>query len=527
MGKAKQRRRKVKERYGKVNECCEKVKERYGKVNECCEKVKERCGKGFLYIWRIENFDYCWHKTGEQLESPLFHIDSSKKSLWRLWLYPRGEDDGEYISCFLFRVEGGPETVDVDFELSLSVGDSLLVPSASFLKIYLFKINEKEGEKCFIQRRKVFADKEAQKNGFTLTLGCRILNKEGDSFEGTVYYERSTIAVEHISDLYIFDDYADLDPVSNRAIEVQPLLEDDPLISINLSNFEENLTVKIYPKNCEKIKYAFCKILIVKNWANESPIEHKRFWIGKIKTDVKRYHIPLPETEKTNPDDGKNSQKTIFFRYEFAYTTGVEYSNYELKDCGTDLSIRKLFIPNPNENVEVSKLPHVLTVLNVLESAYKDKSFVDVKIQTKTKSFPSHKAFLCARSSKFRHNLKSNMETFEIKNFDADTIRRFLLFMYTDRADHLSWTIAIKLYSMADEFGVKLLKEKCRGYLESKCDFNNISELLILADIFQDFVLKAYIEKYIDEESEFYLSKMVKYLSKTNRKSLWNMTVHD
>ncbi|GBN42972.1 hypothetical protein AVEN_243530-1 [Araneus ventricosus] len=471
---------------------------------------------GFDFSWHIENFDFCWHKTGECLESPSFWINESLETSWRLCLYPRGEDDGEYISCYLFREEGGPEVVDVDFELYLNVGDSIVKHPTSFLKIYSFKSFQREGLKCFAPRREIFAPMAAQKERFTLTLGCRIFNVDEVRFNETKHFARTTIVMERLSGTEAFDDQTDLEPENCKDMEVKPLLENDPLIGINLSCFQESLVIKIHPKSCEKIKYAICKITLIQEWKNGSPIEYVQSWIGKIQAQMWRCHAPYQETESVKLGFEFIPSKTFILHYDFAFSTGDELVCNSLMDHKAYLKMPKFSFPEClNMKLNTSKC--IPTALDALKSLWTSGSFSDVVIENQNASFPSHKALLCARSSK----IKCCMTTPSAQNIpfsDADLFRKFLLFLYTDDVGDLSWVSAIQLCRIAISFKVEILEKKCKTYLTDVLDVEKAGLLLALAEEFRDSHLKAIAESYILTYDDLvFNTQMWKLLSKNKK----------
>ncbi|KAF8777731.1 TD and POZ domain-containing protein 3 [Argiope bruennichi] len=458
--------------------------------------------RGFIYEWRIENFSFCWHKTGEYLESPIFHTESSGETSWRLRLYPRGEDDGEYISCYLFRSEGGPEVVDVDFELFIFVGGILIRPPMSFDKIYSLKNGETEGEKAFVRRKEIFSRQVAHKEHFTLVFGCNIFNEGGKRLEEGKHYGRTTIAMEYISGMEINDGDELINSENHPDIEVKPLLEDNPFISINLLYFNESLVIKIHPKNCEKIRFATCKITIIKHWEKENPIVHFRYWIGEMKEDIWRYDLPLPQKD-AEQDAETSVQKTFFLHYNFGYSIGVEYSSNELNDYGTDLWIEDFSLLEPPPKFVKNEEPSgYLTAVETVKSLYTSNSFTDLNIGTRKKTCSAHKAILRARSSKLYEMLKDNPESIEILNFKDDVVRRFLEFLYTDNVEDLFWPVTIELYQMAAVYKVDLLRQICVKFLKKNLNFKNVSELLSAAVTCEDLPLKGYVQKYIIEHDE-------------------------
>ncbi|GBN33448.1 hypothetical protein AVEN_130442-1, partial [Araneus ventricosus] len=352
-------------------------------------------GKSVTIKWCIENFQFCWHKTGERLESPSFNVDFLSGTSWRLWLYPRGEDNGDYLSFYLFREEGGPDVVDVDFQLLLISTESFNESPGQNLNWYSFKIHQREGLKFFASRWEVFAAKQVQTNNFVLGLRCTFFNRERDGSGNSEQLLITRIGMECIYGAEICDDLIDLDPHFNKDIEVKTMLEDEPFMNLNLSYVEESLVIKILPVSCKKIKYAICKITVIKNWGKESPIKHIRSWIGEIKADTWRYCVLLPETESSKPDlktDKAFPDKTFFVHYDFAFSTGDMIAISGWEECiRYAKTVNVFFHPYLGVNIKTAK-----SALDSLVENYRSQSFVDVNVETKTKTFPAHKAILCA-----------------------------------------------------------------------------------------------------------------------------------
>ncbi|GIX99919.1 protein roadkill [Caerostris extrusa] len=95
----------------------------------------------------------------------------------------------------------------------------------------------------------------------------------------------------------------------------------------------------------------------------------------------------------------------------------------------------------------------------------------DVKLKTKTCSFPAHKFILSARSPVFKTMFSSDMrestcDSVDIRDLEDDTVKRMLRFMYTADVVDLGWNSASDLYAAADKYEVLTLKEKCSSYLK-------------------------------------------------------------
>ncbi|GBO11850.1 hypothetical protein AVEN_132286-1 [Araneus ventricosus] len=461
----------------------------------------ENTGKSVTIKWCIENFQFCWHKTGERLESPLFNVDFLSGTSWRLWLYPRGEDDGEYMSFYLFREEGGPEVVDVDFEMFLIIGDPFLESDADTLNWYSFKIHQREGLKFFASRWEVFAAKQVQKKNFILGLGCRIFNRERDGSGNSDQLLATRIGMERIYGTEICDDLRDLDPHFNKDIEVKPMLEDEPLINLNLSYVEESLVIKILPVSCKKVKYAICKITVIRNWEKESPIKHVRSWIFEIKADIWRYCVLLPEMESFKPD--LKTDKTFFVHYDFAFSTGDMIAISGWEECiRYAKTLNDSFQHYLDVNIKTAK-----SALDALEENYRSRSFVDVNVKTETKTFPAHKAILCARSPKFRSIIGLNSREVKFPFFrDSDNFEDLFLFLYTDTLGISSFTAVLELYALSFSIDLVPLKTICRNILTDSLNSLSAVALLRFACFCSDIPLRTAVENFVATHYELLIS---------------------
>ncbi|KAF8777739.1 Kelch-like protein 21 like protein [Argiope bruennichi] len=436
--------------------------------------------KGFVFHWSIKNFNFCWHKTGEHLESPLLTVETPYPTFWRLWLYPRGEDDGEYISYYLCRQKGGPDVVSVDFELCLYVENRVVEESIISSKIYSFKCSQREGLKCFLPRWRVFTPVAAKNDRFTLTAGCAIFHVDNNTSDQIdIFSETTVIATYSISGIEVSETDSNLEPEITKDIEVKPLLKEEPLLNINASYFKKCLVVNIHPKNCKKIKYAVLKISIFQPWSNESPIQHIRTWIGEIKNIWKYY---IPQSESVTPGD----EKSFLLCYDFAFSTG---------DSVTDKVRASFYLPdwkaiNLNDSKYSSR-----SALNALQDIYRSHSYMDLAVITETGCFPVHKAFLFARTSNDSGNSL-------YRKTKGNISEKFFLFLYTDTLEKVSWYDIRDLHLLSDTFNVEILKAKCAIYLKSKLDIDIAAAVLNSAENCNDLPLKNFVIDYIITYSE-------------------------
>ncbi|GFY53563.1 speckle-type POZ protein [Trichonephila inaurata madagascariensis] len=91
----------------------------------------------------------------------------------------------------------------------------------------------------------------------------------------------------------------------------------------------------------------------------------------------------------------------------------------------------------------------------------------------------------------------------DIVDFDNDTIRRMLLYMYTDSLEDLQWKSALRLYEAADKYQILSLMEKCSAFLEDHLTSINACDALVLADRHQDNSFKEVVQNYILDRNEY------------------------
>ncbi|GFU31833.1 TD and POZ domain-containing protein 4 [Trichonephila clavipes] len=137
-----------------------------------------------------------------------------------------------------------------------------------------------------------------------------------------------------------------------------------------------------------------------------------------------------------------------------------------------------------------------------LETLYKENLFCDMKLKTKTKSFPVHKSILGARSPVFKamftHDMKEkNSGCVNIDDLDDDTIQRMLLYIYTAKLQDLQWDSACNLYAAADKYEILSLKSECFSFLKDNLTQDNACSLLIFTNKHPDENLNSLIQDYI------------------------------
>ncbi|GFY61334.1 speckle-type POZ protein B [Trichonephila inaurata madagascariensis] len=133
----------------------------------------ENSAKGLTFHWKIEHFSCLWHKTGENITSPVFIADSVEKTKWCLWLYPKGDLNETYVACYLQRLPStkGPNSISINYELSFISENSILQPSVTLEDV--FENGQIKGKREFMKQEKFHSHTNLFPKD-TLTVICRI-----------------------------------------------------------------------------------------------------------------------------------------------------------------------------------------------------------------------------------------------------------------------------------------------------------------------------------------------------------------
>ncbi|GIY21593.1 hypothetical protein CEXT_624011 [Caerostris extrusa] len=150
----------------------------------------------FRFLWTIENFSYCWQKKSERIASPPFVVDALDDSEWKLWLCPRGDKDGNYIACFLYRENdsSGPDNIEIEYELAFLAADGAVLVSKGLKRVF----NKGIYRGFDLEKRQVVFS--AKKDEFlprdTLTVRCRLWRNDRRRVETTQFFARTVIKVD-------------------------------------------------------------------------------------------------------------------------------------------------------------------------------------------------------------------------------------------------------------------------------------------------------------------------------------------
>ncbi|GBM61098.1 hypothetical protein AVEN_138796-1, partial [Araneus ventricosus] len=76
--------------------------------------------KCLTFMWMLENASYSLQKKGEKIMSSAFLVDEIHRTKLKLWLYPRGAEQGNYISCYLYKEFDDKDEYSVEIKYELA-----------------------------------------------------------------------------------------------------------------------------------------------------------------------------------------------------------------------------------------------------------------------------------------------------------------------------------------------------------------------------------------------------------------------
>ncbi|CAL1295578.1 unnamed protein product [Larinioides sclopetarius] len=482
------------------------------------------------FLWRIENYSYCWHKNGEGLVSPEFTADGLDDTVWTLHLYPRGgrpETEG-YVSLFLYpyQVDDGPVDFSLKYEMSILAADGL---SPRFETEYTFTKGNGFGWLKFIQRKEILLHRKADLvHQDSLTVRCKMWRGEGDVRAVTEITARTRIGIEDISFLHIIENFNKLKANEKKTIQIRFPSKKDGALKCSLHLTEDSsegiIVVEIAPSDENQI-LSKCNIFLMDRSGKKIECGDSDNRLDDTRKDIGNLPLSITRQEILKKENDYLPENNLSLSCECVLSTGVKYAKIERTLC-KDLSKVCYQISSDVLTTGIYETADRFSAypraMDDLKSIYKNQLLTDVKLKTNTKTFPAHKVLLCARSPVFSTMLSSDMREKNsniilIDDLEDDTVQQLLMFLYTDELEDLCWDSAMKLYYAGDKYQIERLKVICSSFLVDNLGISSACELLILADTHSDCGLKEAVEDFIlNNEEQVFGSEEWEKLTKIN-----------
>jgi len=122
------------------------------------------------------------------------------------------------------------------------------------------------------------------------------------------------------------------------------------------------------------------------------------------------------------------------------------------------------------------------SMTEAMKNMFLEGKMSDIKIKCQDQEFSCHKIILCTRSDVFETMFngeaygEATNGILEIKDMDAETMRKFLTYIYTDKIEDKD--VDLNLIYVADKYNVLRLVSECAVVLSKKITNDNVIEVL-------------------------------------------------
>ncbi|GBN50498.1 TD and POZ domain-containing protein 3 [Araneus ventricosus] len=424
-----------------------------------------------------------------------------------LFLGSKHIDFTDCVICFLKRLtDRGPNQLELDFELSFLDGDGSVIQSEIYLKkVYRKEYFDVESVLCAKKDEVFLHKKDLYIHDDTLTIRCRIWDSQEFIIQSGRCFTETRIGSECRSFVGTIDKFSFLKPRKKYPICIKSSSTEISDVSLVLSVGADGL-LHVEIKSFEAIRYYRCKIFILDKFENKA-ISGQGEFRGEephcITLTLSKEYL-VKNREYFLPND----KLTILCEVMLPGDATVGEMEY-IFDChdteGVISDTRSTDVSSEEHHVE-----NLTTLKDDLISLFREGIFSDTKLNTATETFSAHISVLSARSPVFKSMFTNDMkektnQCVDIDDLDADTVRRMLLFMYSDTVDDLDYNSAKSLYFAADKYNIISLRCRCSSFLKQKLLESNCCDVLLLADKHQDTDLKNAVQAYIAKNDEVVL----------------------
>ncbi|GFU07712.1 hypothetical protein NPIL_350791 [Nephila pilipes] len=350
-------------------------------------------------------------------------------------------------------------------------------------------------------------EREAFLSRDTLRTRCRLWRTAGKAIPTVTIFARTVCDVETRNFLWDIENFCTF----KQGHKVDFVLSSEPkddAVTFSLGvNKEDKIEVSMKPSN-ENLKFLNFQSLITDSNGSNTDCGYHEIWPVEIGKDNK---FTLPFT-KTYLIDNKHLylKNDVFSLYcECSLCYGFLFSRIEKIYSGINpFSITNPIFHKPcMTNAIAEQLDSMSDLKEDFGRLYDEGLHSDMKLRTATETFHTHKNILSIRSPVFRKmfatDMKENIqECVDIPDLDDDTVRRMLLYVYTNALEDLQWESALRLYAAADKYEIVALKSKCSCFLKRNLCPSNLYDALVLADRHADGELKAAAQDYALKHEE-------------------------
>ncbi|GBM66607.1 Speckle-type POZ protein [Araneus ventricosus] len=519
--------------------------ENEGQMSCLSVKSESPSEESFTIVWVIKNSHY-FYQAGHKLQSPVVFVDVMERTGWRLVLSRLPSRKWIYATVKREAEDDGPEQFDLHYEIEIiSIEERELKNKP---RSHAFRKGESAPIILLCKDGKNTCRRFQPQN---TTIRCIMKKNKGPIQMSGQCVARTRIGGECFQFIGEVENFRALTAGAKRTLKVLSSFPDERLMTVVLrleSEGGSEFVIDIIPV-VEKSQYRYIFSYTILEYTGNKPNFQRCCEYTLQKAETFRLHETKADLERYLPND------TLSLLCKIILRTGIKYEKIgkiEYKTVsGEDVNQKVCSSPDLDTSVPAgaSSISHEYdpkfrsqcqnassvasqrsdnlnnpfpNALEDITSFYKKGILCDAKLQTATETFPAHKTILSARSPVFEAMFTSNMkekieECVRIDDLDAETVKRMLLFLYSDSLEELKWEDAKKLYFAADKYQVLSLRHRCAVILKKSIDLSNCCELLLLADMHQDEDLKAAVQNYIEKhDKEVFLSDRWRDMEKSH-----------
>ncbi|GIX73029.1 speckle-type POZ protein-like B [Caerostris extrusa] len=454
---------------------------------------------GAFFLWKIENYSFGWN-TENKIRSPTFSIRPFTNFNFCMFLYNKENyNEKKAMCCSLIFSSGNESSKKLEYSLSFlnanGFPEESLDTSSDFSENRCGNRLYVSLDELFIRRRKAFLPRD------TLTLRCHVkrINSEVPAFIRSTALTR--IGVERNLFTWNLSDFSSLRKGQKREIAVKSLGGKFSPLTLKLSIVggpisEERIQIAVHRAASSAVNFYKLKISLLNN-EKKSIVTIEDEFLFEYDNSKIWFLTPLIKISKLYAvKDQLLRNDVLSLKCESSNSFGVVSNLIEVVERGSDF-LQDFGICNGTQySCESLK--------DVMEQLLNEKTSCDVILRVGSAEFPAHKAILATRSPVFKAMFTCDMQetarnAVDISDLDADTVKRMLLYVYTDTLDHPEGDSVEKLYFAADKYEILCLKKKCALLLESDLRESNACRILLLADRHQDEYLKEAVCSFISK----------------------------
>ncbi|KAF8770884.1 Speckle-type POZ protein like [Argiope bruennichi] len=503
--------------------------------------------RNFTFTWRIKNFSFLWYREHQFLKW-IFDLTGNNNTSWSLLFYPSTPKN--CVSCILRKESRELFDFLVDYELSFLQKDGSPLHS---IKVSNVDFNHKNRSvPIWLHHDDLLENKESSLPDDTLRICCRIWTTDTSRLEMVKYLGGTEIKVQRCSLTWDIVAFSGLKPGRQRTEFVKNTLTGKPCISFGLFLDKlNNYIFEIFVLDPKLVEHFKCQIFLVD--VSGRKLKCGRFevvTVGKTTDPDWKFQLSLTKRNLMENKELYLRNDTLTLLCEIAFATGIEAepiqkleSDFQdihniscnekienisgsLKNYSKSLADRKYDQQSSDDpgsvKEELVSLDHTennsTTSLKFNDNfnslhtwnddlllLYEKGTFCDAELLVESTCFPVHSLILSIRSSVFcdmftRAKCEGKSMSINIKDLDAETIRKMILFLYTDTLGNLEWECAKGLYMASNKYKILSLKDISSSFLKQNLSPLNCCEILLLADRHEDEDLKQAVQYFIAKQ---------------------------